>query len=470
MSQIVTRFAPSPTGFLHIGGARTALFSYLLAKSQGGRFELRIEDTDRERSTPEATQAILDAMQWLDLQPDGETVFQHARADRHNEVIEQLLASGNAYYCDCTKEQVDAMRETARAQGKKPKYDGSCRERGLGPGPGRVVRLKTPLQGSVAYNDMVKGPIATACEEMDDMILRRSDGTPTYNLAVVVDDHDMGVTHVLRGDDHVNNTPRQILIYRALEWDVPEFGHVPMILGPDKKKLSKRHGALSVMEYQSMGYLPEAVVNYLARLGWSHGDQEVFTREELEQLFSVEHLGSSPSVFDTKKLEWLNAQYIVQADLNRLADLVLDVIREETGDQEAANVDRDVLLRALPLLQPRAKTLVELAEASQFFLVDVSHLQYDEKAVNKFLKPDSLALLAEYTTALRGLDRFEEEALEALTKEFVEQRELKFKAIAQPIRVSITGRTASPGLFETMVVLGREQTLARLDRVQDFGL
>jgi glutamyl-tRNA synthetase len=285
-----------------------------------------------------------------------------------------------------------------------------------------------------------------------------------------VDDHDMGVTHVLRGDDHVNNTPRQILIYRALEWDVPEFGHVPMILGPDKKKLSKRHGALSVMEYQSMGYLPEAVVNYLARLGWSHGDQEVFTREELEQLFSVEHLGSSPSVFDTKKLEWLNAQYIVQADLNRLADLVLDVIREETGDQEAANVDRDVLLRALPLLQPRAKTLVELAEASQFFLVDVSHLQYDEKAVNKFLKPDSLALLAEYTTALRGLDRFEEEALEALTKEFVEQRELKFKAIAQPIRVSITGRTASPGLFETMVVLGREQTLARLDRVQDFGL
>ncbi|MDD4732945.1 MAG: glutamate--tRNA ligase [Desulfovibrio sp.] len=470
MSQIVTRFAPSPTGFLHIGGARTALFSYLLAKSQGGRFELRIEDTDRERSTPEATQAILDAMQWLDLQPDGETVFQHARADRHNEVIEQLLASGNAYYCDCTKEQVDAMRETARAQGKKPKYDGSCRERGLGPGPGRVVRLKTPLQGSVAYNDMVKGPIATACEEMDDMILRRSDGTPTYNLAVVVDDHDMGVTHVLRGDDHVNNTPRQILIYRALEWDVPEFGHVPMILGPDKKKLSKRHGALSVMEYQSMGYLPEAVVNYLARLGWSHGDQEVFTREELEQLFSVEHLGSSPSVFDTKKLEWLNAQYIVQADLNRLADLVLDVIREEAGDQEAANVDRDVLLRALPLLQPRAKTLVELAEASQFFLVDVSHLQYDEKAVNKFLKPDSLALLAEYTTALRGLDRFEEEALEALTKEFVEQRELKFKAIAQPIRVSITGRTASPGLFETMVVLGREQTLARLDRVQDFGL
>lgn len=470
MSQIVTRFAPSPTGFLHIGGARTALFSYLLAKSQGGRFELRIEDTDRERSTPEATQAILDAMQWLDLQPDGETVFQHARADRHNEVIEQLLASGNAYYCDCTKEQVDAMRETARAQGKKPKYDGSCRERGLGPGPGRVVRLKTPLQGSVAYNDMVKGPIATACEEMDDMILRRSDGTPTYNLAVVVDDHDMGVTHVLRGDDHVNNTPRQILIYRALEWDVPEFGHVPMILGPDKKKLSKRHGALSVMEYQSMGYLPEAVVNYLARLGWSHGDQEVFAREELEQLFSVEHLGSSPSVFDTKKLEWLNAQYIVQADLNRLADLVLDVIREEAGDQEAANVDRDVLLRALPLLQPRAKTLVELAEASQFFLVDVSHLQYDEKAVNKFLKPDSLALLAEYTTALRGLDRFEEEALEALTKEFVEQRELKFKAIAQPIRVSITGRTASPGLFETMVVLGREQTLARLDRVQDFGL
>ncbi|MEF2145596.1 MAG: glutamate--tRNA ligase, partial [Desulfovibrionaceae bacterium] len=253
MSGIVTRFAPSPTGFLHIGGARTALFSYLLARSQGGRFQLRIEDTDRERSTPEATQAILDAMQWLGLESDGEIVYQHARADRHNEVIDQLVASGHAYYCDCSKEQVDAMREKATQEGRKPKYDGSCREKGLGPGHGRVVRLKTPLSGSVAFNDMVKGPIAVACEEMDDMILRRSDHGPIYNLAVVVDDHDMGVTHVLRGDDHVNNTPRQILIYRAMGWDVPEFGHVPMILGPDKKKLSKRHGALSVMEYEKMG-------------------------------------------------------------------------------------------------------------------------------------------------------------------------------------------------------------------------
>ncbi|SKA72425.1 glutamyl-tRNA synthetase [Paucidesulfovibrio gracilis DSM 16080] len=470
MSEVVTRFAPSPTGFLHIGGARTALFSYLLAKSQGGRFLLRIEDTDRERSTPEATQAILDAMQWLDLPSDGEIVYQHARQDRHNEIIDQLLASGNAYYCDCSKEQVDAMRERARAEGKKPKYDGTCRERGLEAGEGRVVRLKTPLQGSVAYNDQVKGPIAVSCEEMDDMILRRSDGTPTYNLAVVVDDHDMGVTHVLRGDDHVNNTPRQILIYRAMDWDVPEFGHVPMILGPDKKKLSKRHGALSVMEYEAMGYLPEAVVNYLARLGWSHGDQEVFHREELHALFSLDNLGSSPSVFDTKKLEWLNAQYIMEADPDRLTDLVMDVIRAEVGDDQAQALDRAMLRKAVPLLQPRAKTLVDMAEAARFFLVDAAYVQYEEKAVKKFLTAESLSLLAEYTDALREHENFSEEALEEMTKTFVESRGLKFKAIAQPIRVSITGRTASPGLFETMVVLGRDQTLARLNRVQDFGL
>lgn len=470
MSEIVTRFAPSPTGFLHIGGARTALFSYLLAKSRGGKFLLRIEDTDLERSTPEATQAILDAMQWLDLKSDGEIVYQQARADRHNEVIDQLVASGHAYYCDCSKEQVDEMREKARAEGKKPKYDGSCRERGLGPGEGRVVRLKAPLDGAVAYKDMVKGSIAVACEEMDDMILRRSDNSPTYNLAVVVDDHDMGVTHVLRGDDHVNNTPRQIMIYRAMGWNVPEFGHVPMILGPDKKKLSKRHGALSVMEYEKMGYLPEAVTNYLARLGWSHGDQEIFSREELETLFNVDSLGNSPSVFDVQKLEWLNAQYIMQADPERLTDLVMDVIRWEVGDEEAANVDRNTLRKAIPLLQPRAKNLVELAEASRFFLVDATFLQYDENAVKKFLTAESISLLAEYSALLRGVDDFREEPLETLTKNFIEEHGLNFKVLAQPIRVAITGRTASPGLFETMQVLGKSQTLARLDRAQDFGL
>jgi glutamyl-tRNA synthetase len=470
MSEIVTRFAPSPTGYLHIGGARTALFSYLLAKSLGGKFLLRIEDTDLERSTPEATQAILDAMQWLELNSDGEIIYQQARAARHNEIIDQLVAAGQAYYCECSKEQVDAMREKARAEGKKPKYDGTCRERDLGPGEGRVVRIKTPLDGSVAFKDMVKGSIAVACEEMDDMILRRSDGSPTYNLAVVVDDHDMGVTHVLRGDDHVNNTPRQILIYRAMGWDVPQFGHVPMILGPDKKKLSKRHGALSVMEYEKMGYLPEAVVNYLARLGWSHGDQEIFSREELVKCFSVDNLGNSPSVFDVQKLEWLNAQYIMQADPDRLAGLVMDVIRWEVGEEEAANVDQAVLRKALPLLQPRAKTLVELAEASRFFLVDASFLQYDEKAVQKFLTAESISLLTEYAALLRSLDEFSEEKLESATKKFIEDHGLKFKALAQPIRVAITGRTASPGLFETMHVLGKSQTLARLERVQDFGL
>jgi len=282
---ITTRFAPSPTGYLHIGGARTALFSWLLAKNKGGHFLLRVEDTDRERSTQEATDAIIQAMAWLDLAAEGTAVFQSQRFDLYNSYIDQLLASGHAYWCKCTPDEVEAMREKARAEGKKPKYDGRCREQGLGPGAGCVVRFKTPQDGVTAFHDMVKGPTAVQNAEMDDMILRRSDGAPTYNLAVVVDDHDMAVTHVLRGDDHVANTPRQILLYQAFGWSVPEFGHVPMILGPDKAKLSKRHGALSVMEYKHMGYLPEALVNYLVRLGWSHGDQEIFSREELVQLF-----------------------------------------------------------------------------------------------------------------------------------------------------------------------------------------
>lgn len=458
---ITTRFAPSPTGYLHIGGARTALFSWLLAKNKGGHFLLRVEDTDRERSTQEATDAIIQAMAWLDLAAEGTAVFQSQRFDLYNSYIDQLLASGHAYWCKCTPAEVEAMREKARAEGKKPKYDGRCREQGLGPGAGCVVRFKTPQDGVTAFHDMVKGPTAVQNAEMDDMILRRSDGAPTYNLAVVVDDHDMAVTHVLRGDDHVANTPRQILLYQAFGWSVPEFGHVPMILGPDKAKLSKRHGALSVMEYKHMGYLPEALVNYLARLGWSHGDQEIFSREELVQLFSTGNLGNSPSVFDIKKLEWLNAHYIKESAPERLAALLPDFIAEQDG----LKLDPAYLASIVPLLQPRAKTLVEMADMARLFLVDAASLAYDEKAVADQLKPEARALLAALLPVYEApADYADHKALESATQAFLDARELKFKAVAQPLRVALTGKTASPGLFETMCVLGKAESLARIKR------
>jgi len=465
MTKIVSRFAPSPTGYLHIGGARTALFSWLLARAAGGEFRLRIEDTDRERSTPEATDAIIDSMQWLGLDHDGEIVFQSTRADRHNAVIDRLIETGHAYYCRCSKEDVDAMREKAMKEGRKPKYDGTCRDKGLTSG---VVRLKAPQEGATGFDDMVKGFISVENSEMDDMILRRTDGTPTYNLAVVVDDHDMGVNRVLRGDDHVNNTPRQILIYKALGWDIPRFGHVPMILGPDKKKLSKRHGALSVMEYEKMGYLPEAVTNYLARLGWSHGDQELFTMEEMVGLFSTDNLGNSPSVFDLTKFEWVNGQYMQQADPKRLAGLLCDFLAREVGGEEAASVTEADFARIAPLLQPRAKSILDMLEQSRPFIVDAAFLPYDEKAVKKFLTGETKPLLAEIADRIEALAEFTEQSLEDLHRAFIEEKGIKFKAIAQPIRVAIVGKTQSPGLFETMMVLGKDQTLARMKRAVDL--
>ncbi len=461
---VVTRFAPSPTGYLHIGGARTALFSWLLAKSKGGRFLLRVEDTDRERSTQEATDAIIQAMAWLDLAAEGTAVFQSTRFDIYNSYIDKLLETGHAYWCSCTPDEVEAMREKARAEGRKPKYDGRCREANLSNGPGCVVRFKTPSDGVTAFEDMVKGPTAVQNAEMDDMILRRSDGSPTYNLAVVVDDHEMGVTHVLRGDDHVANTPRQILLYQAFGWDIPRFGHVPMILGPDKAKLSKRHGALSVMEYQKMGYLPEALVNYLARLGWSHGDQEIFSREELVQHFPAGNLGNSPSVFDVKKLEWLNAHYIKESAPARLAALLPEFILAG-GEAEGLKLDAAYLEAIVPLLQPRAKTLVEMADMARFFLVDSGALSYDEKAVADQLKPESRELLSALLPIYEvAPDYSDHKALEAATQAFLDERGLKFKAVAQPLRVALTGKTASPGLFETMSVLGRDESLARIKR------
>jgi glutamyl-tRNA synthetase len=459
MNTIVTRFAPSPTGYLHVGGARTAIFSWLLARHHGGRFILRIEDTDRERSTPEATQAILDGMEWLGMSWD-ELHYQSRRTELHNEFIDRLLNSGHAYWCSCTSEEVQAMRDKASAEKRKPKYDTTCRELGLGPGPGRVVRLKAPLTGATAFNDLIKGPIAVNNEELDDMVLRRSDGSPTYNLAVVADDVAMGVTHIIRGDDHVNNTPRQIIIYQALNLPIPLFGHVPMILGPDKKKLSKRHGATSITDYRDMGFLPEAMVNYLVRLGWSYGDQEIFSRDELVELFSTDNLGSSASVFDMDKLLWLNAHYIQARSPASLAPL----LSEQLAASGISQPDPDYLKRIIPLLQPRARTLKEMAEMAGFFLVADDLLQMDATAAQKFLTPESKEHLSSIADGLEQLPVFDQQHLERFMSEYVEAQSVKFKVVAQPIRVALTGRTASPGLFETMEVMGRERTVNRLRR------
>lgn len=455
---VVTRFAPSPTGYLHIGGARTALFSYLWARKNKGKFILRIEDTDQERSTPEMTEGILEAMEWLGLEYD-ELYFQSKRQEIHQEYIDKLLETGQAYWCECSAEEVEKMRQEAMAKGLKPKYNGKCREKNLGPGPGRVVRLKAPLTGETSFKDLVKGVITVKNQELDDLILRRSDGTPTYNLAVVVDDLTMGITHVIRGDDHVNNTHRQILIYKALKAPIPEFAHVPMILGPDKKKLSKRHGALSVMVYKEMGFLAEALLNYLARLGWSYKDQEIFSKQELIEKFSLENLSKSASVFDIEKLLWLNSHYIKEYSPAKLASLVLEFVQEQGFSPELAYLEKIV-----PLYQPRAKTLKEMAEQMHFFLKDTSELEYDSKAVSKFLTSESIKHLQKIKENLVNLNNFDQKALENLFANYLEQEQIKFKLLAQPLRVALTGQTVSPGLFETMEVLGKKRVLERLDK------
>jgi len=460
MTQIVTRFPPSPTGYLHIGGARTALFNYLYARQTGGKFILRIEDTDQARSTQEMTDAIIDAMHWLGLDFDEGPFFQSERGDLYNSYVDKLLETGHAYYCSCTPEEVDAMREEARAKGLKPKYNGKCRELGLGPGPGRVVRFKTPLTGKVVFDDIIKGPIAWDVQEMDDFVIRRADGSAIYQMAVVVDDALMGVTHVIRGDDHQNNTPKQILIYEALGLPLPKFGHVPMILGPDKKKMSKRHGATSVMMYKDLGYLPEAMLSYLVRLGWSHGDDELFTMDELLEKFSLDGLGKSASVFDMEKLNWTNSHFIKSADVSRLAGLLDELIRQDTDFEPT----QDYLEAIVPLYQTRAKTLKEMATQAAVFLHDADTLPYDQAAVTKFLTPETREHLVVLAGRMEALAAFDKESLEGVAAAYLEETGLKFKALAQPIRVAITGSTMSPGLFETMEVLGRERTLARFRR------
>lgn len=459
-SAVVTRFAPSPTGHLHLGGARTALFSWLLARHAGGRFHLRIEDTDKARSSHEITAAILEALIWLGITWDDEPVHQSLREDVHNRHIDRLLDEGKAYWCECTPEEVEAMREKARAEGAKPKYDLTCRERNLGPGESSVVRFKTPLTGKISYKDLVKGTITVDNTELDDMILRRPDGSPTYNLAVVVDDHDMGVNHVLRGEDHINNTLRQIHLYEALGFPVPAFAHVPLIHGPDKKKLSKRHGAQNILEYRSQGILPEALVNYLARLGWSHKDQEIFSVKELIELFNVDGLSSSAAAFDLEKLLWLNSHYIKESDVSRLADL----LAEQFAARGITDCDQATLEKIVPQYQPRAKTMAEMADEAAVFLIDDNEVEYEEKAVRKVLTEDALRRLHDIRNLLADLDSFDETTLEKTLNGYMERNDIGFKHIAQPIRVAVTGRTRSPGLFETLAILGKAKSLARIDR------
>jgi glutamyl-tRNA synthetase len=460
--RVRTRFAPSPTGFLHLGGARTALFSWAYARHHDGIFVLRIEDTDLERSTPEAVQAILDSMDWLGMQPDEGPFYQMQRMDRYREVIAQMLAAGTAYHCYCTPQELEAMRERARAQGLKPRYDGTWRPepgKTLPPVPdgGRpVVRFKNPLTGATNWNDMVKGPISFDNGELDDLIIARPDGTPTYNFCVVVDDWDMGITHVLRGDDHVNNTPRQINILRALGAQLPEYGHVPMILGPDGEKLSKRHGAVNVMEYDKQGYLPEAMVNYLARLGWSHGDDELFTREQLVEWFDTRHLSKSASQWDPKKLNWVNAHYIRQMDGTELAGRVAPRISDRGGDPAAAD-----LPAVMTLLKDRAETLEQLAEGAMLFCGPFDGAPAELAA--QHLTDGAREALRDFLREAAGAE-WTREALSAAIKRVLAARGLKMPQLAIPLRVAVTGQTQTPAIDAVLALLGKDKVLQRLER------
>jgi glutamyl-tRNA synthetase len=464
---VVTRFAPSPTGFLHIGGARTALFNWLYARKRGGKMLLRIEDTDRERSTEAAIAAILDGLKWLELDHDGEVIYQFSRAARHGEVAEQLLASGQAYRCYATPEQLTAMREKARAEGRTRLYDGLWRDRDAAQAPAGMkpaIRLKAPLSGETVIEDQVQGRVVWQNENLDDLVLLRGDGNPTYMLAVVVDDHDMAVTHIIRGDDHLINAARQKQIYDALGWKLPSMSHIPLIHGPDGSKLSKRHGALGVDAYRSLGYLPAALRNYLVRLGWSHGDQEIFSTQEMIDAFDLSGIGRSAARFDFAKLENLNGHYIRHADDRSLVTMlegVLDYIPNGSGIQAKLNdTTRAQLLQAMPSLKERAKTLIELIDSSYFIFAD-RPLEIEPKAA-ALLTPENRELIGRLRLALEAVSPWTSETTEAAIRAFAEQNNLKLGAIAQPLRVALTGRTTSPGIFDVLTVLGRTECLDRL--------
>ena len=462
LSSVRVRFAPSPTGALHIGGIRTALFNWLFARHHGGKFILRIEDTDQTRSTDESIQIILDGMKWLGLDWDEGPFRQTERMDVYREHVERLLRAGKAYYCYCTPEELEARRKEAMAAGRPPKYDRKCRSLSA-PIAGRTpaVRFLSSDEGQTVVRDLIRGAVTFENQQLDDLIIQRSDGFPTYNFAVVVDDVTMNISHVIRGDDHLNNTPRQIQLYRALGYEPPEFAHLPMILGSDKTKLSKRHGATAVTEYIALGYLPEALVNYLARLGWSHGDQEIFSNQELIEKFSLESVGKAPSIFNAEKLLWLNHHYIQQADPGRLAELVFDLLKKDGTVTAGKEPDLEWFKKLVKILTERSHTLAEMKTAALPFIVD--EITMDEKAKAKHLTPDVAPLLSELTARLKSVESFSHAELEKVFNALVAEKGLKLGKLAQPVRVALTGGTVSPGIFEVIEVMGKEKTIKRIE-------
>src|SRR4051812_3919897 len=459
---VVTRFAPSPTGFLHIGGARTALFNWLFARHHGGTFLLRIEDTDRARSTDAAVEAILDGLKWLELDWDGDAVSQFERRGRHAEVAHQMMAAGHAYRCYASPEELEAMRAEQKAAGQPMRYDGRWRDRDPAEAPAGispVIRLKAPQEGETVLADHVQGEVRVQNAQLDDMVLLRADGTPTYMLSVVVDDHDMNVTHVIRGDDHLTNTFRQIQIYRSMGWNLPEFAHIPLIHGADGAKLSKRHGALGVDAYRDMGYLPEAVRNYLLRLGWGHGDDEIISTEQAIEWFDLDGIGRSPSRFDFAKLDNLNAHYMRLADDARLVDLIVPLIEVKLGRPVGQNA-RDLLTRAVPGLKQRAKTLVELADSAHFYVVE-RPLKLTDKAA-ELVTGEGASVLADLAGELRLFDAWEAAGIEAKVRQYAENKGLKLGKVAQPLRAALSGSTVSPPIFEVAELLGKTESLARI--------
>jgi glutamyl-tRNA synthetase len=456
------RFAPSPTGALHIGGVRTALFNWLFARHHNGKFILRIEDTDQTRSTDESIRIILDGMKWLGLDWDEGPFRQTERMDIYRAHVDKLITEGKAYYCYCTPEELDARRKEALAAGRPPKYDRKCRSL-KSPIEGRTaaVRFLSSDEGQTIVHDMIRGAVTFENQQLDDLIIQRSDGLPTYNFAVVVDDVTMNITHVIRGDDHLNNTPRQIQLYQALGYEPPKFAHLPMILGSDKTKLSKRHGATAVTEYIDLGYLPEALLNYIARLGWSHGDQEIFSLKELIEKFTLDNVGKAPSVFNQEKCVWLNHHYIQQADPARLADLVLDLLKKDSVVKQGNEPDLEWFKKLVKILTERSHTLVEMKNAAIPFIVD--EIQLDEKAKAKHLTPDVAPLLIELATKLKAVERFTHTEIEPILNALVAEKGIKLGKVAQPVRVALTGGTVSPGIYDVIEVMGKDKTIKRIE-------
>jgi len=466
MEQVRVRFAPSPTGFLHIGGARTALFNWLFARHNKGVFVLRIEDTDRSRSTDEYIEAIIDGMKWLGLDWDEGPYRQTDRLDIYRQKIEKLLEEGKAYYCYCSPEELERKRQAAIKAKRNPRYDGTCRDRKEPvPGVDPVVRFRMPQGGTTVVEDLIRGNVSYDNDMFDDFIIMRSDGTPTYNFVVVVDDVEMKMTHIIRGDDHLNNTPKQIHIYRALDYEVPRFAHLPMILGSDKSRLSKRHGATSVQAYREMGYLPDALLNYLVRLGWSCGDEEIFSKEDLIEKFTLDNIGKAAAVFNPDKLLWMNAEYIKARTPEALIDAVAPFLVDKGIIDDVGSLDRGWLAKAIKTLQERSKTLVELAESLRYYIAE--HVEYQEQASSRFINRETLPYLEDLRERFEHMEEFTEEAVEEAFKSVIEKHDIKLKKLAQPVRVAMTGDTKSPGIFELLDVIGREKVLKRLDRAID---